>query len=213
MTLPEAFEKLTHLLRKPRWALEELHCALLRGQVRSLRRRILNDEGDAELNCEFWSDIELKFLAPNAPERKRAVSDPSNDEVAFPKARERDVIWLGPDPDKDVAPDIIAQGDIFYIHRADCAKVWPELAPPADRTAKNAPLSKQLDDVIREEIRRARKEARAEGKKPPNRNEICKIVQPRIRERGPLVAYDQIKQIDKEPEFANRQKTGVRFNK
>lgn len=93
---------------------------------------------------------------------------------------------------------------------------WLAGTPPkvsVDRTAKNTPLSKQLDGIIREEIRRARKEAKAAGEKPPNRNEICKIVQPRIHERGLRVAYDQIKQIDREPEFSARQKTGVRFNK
>lgn len=151
-------------------------------------------------------DLEFEYVAPNDPRRK-----------AFPDADECDVIGITRDPDKSL-PDVLNEGEAFYLDRADCYRRWPELAPPApppaDRTAKNAPLSKQLDEVIREEIRRARKEAAAAGEKPPNRNEICKIVQPRLRERRYMVAYDLIKEIDKEPEFASqRQRPGVRRNK
>lgn len=114
-------------------------------------------------------------------------------------------------PGEDVA---LYDGWSVVLERSEF-EGWAGAPPkaPADRTAKNAPLSKQLDEAIREEIRRARKEAKTAGDKPPNRNQICQIVQPRMRARGLMVAHDQIKQIDREPEFANRQKTGVRFSK
>jgi hypothetical protein len=181
MMLQETFEKLTHLIGKPRWALEALHRALLCGDVRSLRRRRILTSGvdDAELNREFWGDLELKFLAPNAPERKRAISDPGKGEVAFPKADERDVIWLSPDPDKDVALDIIAQGDTFYLHRADCAEIWPELAPPRPEVkTQSLGLAAKFTLVIREEIRRVNSEAKAAGKRVPNKDELPDLVSP-----------------------------------
>jgi hypothetical protein len=201
MPLQEAFKKLTDLLGKPRLALKALHGALLGGDVRSMRRRTLNDEGDTELSRRFWSDLELKFLAPNAPERKHI----------FPKARERDVIWLSPDPDKNLPEGIVAAGDVFYLHREGLYEQWPALAPPIDRTQKGSATSRKSEDAIREVLGRVYEDAKTAGTKIPNLNQVYPIVQPLVNKLGFSVSREDIRLVANEEKFrAMRLKRGQR---
>jgi hypothetical protein len=190
----EVFWALTHLIGDPEEALHDIRRTLLRGEVRSLRRRTLNDAGvkDVELTRTFWRDIKLL---------------PAHDHENY----ERDTIMLrlaeGVKPSPD-APD--PRLGAFYLRRADCFKVWPELAPPSTVEPK---VSKHADIAIREEIARAYEQARAASEKPPNINELADLVQPRVRERKLGVSRKRIMEVARE-EFKNqRLMSGRRWRK
>jgi hypothetical protein len=189
--LPVVFQKLTDSTGHPEIALQDIHRALLCGAVRSLRRRTLNDAGvnDAELARTFWRDIELL---------------PACDE------RGRDIIRLclaeGIKPSVDTRSD--PRFGIFYLHRANCIKAWPELAPIEPKVSPK--ISRHADIIIREEIAKAYEQTPA-SKKPPNINELLDLVQPRVHERGHKVPRKRIKEIAQEEFKDQRLKSGKRW--
>jgi hypothetical protein len=113
ISLLDMFWELTHFLGDPEEAPPEIRRALLRGQVRSLCRQFL-DSGvkDTELTRAFWRDIKLF-----------AGQDQGRDTIGLRLT-------------KDTDPSTIS-GAIFYLHRADCLKVWPDILLPIPA----APLS------------------------------------------------------------------------
>jgi hypothetical protein len=182
--LLEVFWALTHFIGDPEEALHDIRRTLLRGEVRSLRRRTLNDTGvnDAELARTFWRGIKLLPVP--------ARDDPGRDTIMLQLAE-------GVTPSVD-APD--PRFGIFYLHRADCIKAWPELAPTSTVEPK---VSKHADIAIREEIAQVYERTLAAREKPPNLNELPDLVQPRVRERGHEVSRAHIKRIARE-EFKNQ---------
>jgi hypothetical protein len=94
------------------------------------------------------------------------------------------------------------------------AEASPAVEPAVDRTRKGTIGSKRADDAIRDALRSAYKEAMMAGKKPPSKDQACRIAQPLVHKLGFSVSRDDIRYIASEGEFAAmRLKRGQRPKK
>ena len=99
MLLPKAFAWVTDILGDPVKALREIHRHLLRSELRSLRRRRLNDSPeDIELAPTFWQGVKLSV----------GMDRQGRDVVAIERTTTTGV-----------------QHAVFYLYRPDVYRIWP----------------------------------------------------------------------------------------
>jgi hypothetical protein len=197
--LIEVFRALNEVYGDPDEAAQDIRRKLLRGEVRSLRRHALDDGHvrDVEPSRAYWRDFRFLHSRDN---RKR-------DTITFQ--------WVNEDANASGAN---VSGGVFYLHRVNCSEHWPFLSLPqaTPAVAESGPvpmISKVVDDIIREELRKEYDEAEKAEKKPPNIEEVPDPVLRRVRGRGyHEVTLSRIQQIAKEPEFKKRRlRSGVRW--
>ena len=93
----------------------------------------------------------------------------------------------------------------------DSLNLWVACQLERRKAASPRLLKPPSDAMVRDEIRAVYAEEATAGTKPPNKDELAKLVQPRLERRGYEISRNQIRKIAKEPEFeAKRWSRGKR---
>jgi hypothetical protein len=155
----------------------------------------------ARASCDSWL---RSHVAAGTLVAKAYGSERLDQEVILPPS----MIWHLKFERRGRARD--RQGSVFYhvrILAAGAVAAVPPAQPPVEfKTAS--------DSMVRTEIKIVYDQARADGTKPPNINELARIVQPRLKAKGYDTSVERIRKTGDEPEFKKlRGKPGVRWSK
>jgi hypothetical protein len=96
--------------------------------------------------------------------------------------------------------------DAFFRWIAVRGFPYPTFWNRTNHKVSSPELKKASNRMVTDEVRRAYDIADKEGKKPPNINEVTKLVQARLGETGHTASARQIKGIAERPEFKKRRR-------